>query len=97
MKPTVIEFNGLGQPIGLPIRSGHVALLIQGERKEVVRIESLPPESRGPCLRHASNSEELREDIARFWASLDVSDLLAEPRQWVIDCPPEISRRAVFR
>jgi len=96
MKPTVIEFNGLGQPIGLPIRSGHVALLVQGERKEIVRIESLPPESRGPCLRHASNPEELREDIARFWASLDVSELV-DTRQWVIDCPAEISRRAVFR
>lgn len=96
IKPTVIEFNGLGQPIGLTIRSGHVALLIQGELKEVVRIESLPPESRGPCLRHASNPEELREDIARFWASLDVSELVAT-RQWVIDCPAELSSRAIFR
>ena len=95
MKPSVINFNGLGHPSAKHIASGHVAILVQGETKEVVRIDLLPPEEFGPRLHHATNQDALKEAVERYWQSLDVSSL-ASDRDWVIDCPKAIAEKAAF-
>ena len=95
MKPSVIEFNGLGEPTNLPVTSGHIAILVQGEKREVVRIELLAPDEFGPRLHHATNQALLAEDVERFWGSLDASELTDE-RDWIIDCPKDISQKAMF-
>jgi hypothetical protein len=95
MKPSLISFNGSGQPSPRHIASGHVALLVQGEKKEVVRIELLPPDDFGPRLDHAVNQEALRKAVETFWRSLDVSGLTPD-RDWMLDCPRAVAEKAIF-
>lgn len=95
MKPSVISFNGLGAPSPAHITTGHVAILVRDGKKEVVRIELLPPEEYGPRLHHATNQEQLSEEVERFWRTLDVMHLEGE-RDWLVDCPEAIAAIATF-
>jgi hypothetical protein len=95
MKPSVISFNGLGKPRQPHVSSGHIAILVQGEKKEVVRIELLPAEEFGPRLDHAKNQEALIQEIEHYLSSLDVSELTTD-RDWIIDCPTAVAAKAVF-
>lgn len=95
MKPVIIEFNGLGRPTTLPIESGHVAILVQNGKREVVRIELLSPDDYGPRFHHATNQPALAADVEQFWSSLDTRELVID-RDWVIDCPKHISQKAKF-
>jgi hypothetical protein len=92
----IIEFNGLGQPCDPRFGSGTIALLVQGARVSVVRVEVLPPDSYGPSLEHALNEMELVHAASQtvhdaFPRGLDAS------RHWLLVCPPEIAVRARFR
>lgn len=95
MKLSVISFNGLGAPSPAHIATGHIAILVQGRKKEVVRIELLSPEEYGPHLHHATNQEKLNDDMEKFWKSLDVLHL-ERGRDWIVDCPPAIAAKATF-
>lgn len=95
MKPSVLQFNALGRPTTIPIISGHIALLVQGHKKEIVRIELLSPDEYGPELHHATNQELLRSDVEKFWNSLDTS-ALSHDRDWIIDCPQDLFQKATF-
>ena len=70
-------------------------ILFQGDKKEVVRIEIVPPDEYGPRLHHATNQEELRREVSSYWQALDVGGLSGD-RDWVIECPSAIAQKAVF-
>lgn len=95
MKPSIISFDGMGRPSPKHLATGHVAILVQGGKKEVVRVELLPADHYGPQLHHATNQAELTDDLERFWRTLDVSEL-TDDRHWTIDCPGAIAQKATF-
>ena len=90
-----IGFDGHGRPVPQDVETGVVLLLVQGDEVSVVRLEILPPVENGPCLHHASNSDELEAD-ARAAIREVYPEWLSRDRHWTLECPDAIAQRARF-
>ena len=90
INPTIIKFNGSGQPINPDVKSGSCALLLQDGEIELVKILLLPPDEFGPELIHADNVGELRKDIIQYLETLDISKLTGD-KHWLLKCPDTIA------
>jgi hypothetical protein len=89
----IVTFNGLGRAPG--IETGHVLVLVTGDVLSVVQVEIVDPEKFGPVLSHALNDAELAPDVQAAYRTAYPNGL-SKTQHWMLECPPEIARRARF-